>query len=72
MAAWGKVTLPFSQFKRTREGFMLENQHPMDTRNVTSLGIFVSGTPGPFRLEIEGIVAARMHEVWASQESSTR
>eukprot|EP01043_Picozoa_sp_COSAG02_P007191 COSAG02_NODE_212_length_28729_cov_45.980196_2_plen_232_part_00 len=61
---WGQLTLPFSRFNQTHEGFMLEQQHTMDTRHVDSLGLFAAGEPGDFRIELDGIIACRRSEMW--------
>ena len=61
---WGQLTLPFSKFNQTHEGFMLEQQHTMDTRHVDSLGLFATGEPGDFRIELDGIIACRTAEMW--------
>ena len=61
---WGQLTLPFSNFNQTHEGFMLEQQHTMDTRHVDSLGLFATGEPGDFRIELDGIIACRRSEMW--------
>ena len=58
------LTASISNFNQTHEGFMLEQQHTMDTRHVDSLGLFATGEPGDFRIELDGIIACRRSEMW--------
>ena len=70
---WGQLTLPFDKFTQTHQGFMLAQQNMMDTRHVDSLALFVTGEPGPFRIELDGIVACKQQEMWkALREAELR
>ena len=64
---WGALTLPFAAFQRTVRAAVVQQQHQIDTRNVTSLGVYCSGEPGPFRLEIDCVVAVRSRGVEGEQ-----
>ena len=53
---WQEVCLPFAAFTPTHHGIELSTVAPLDTGNITSFGLFISGRQaGPFQLDIAWI-----------------
>lgn len=53
---WQDVCLPFEAFAPTHHGIELSTVAPLDTGNITSFGLFISGRQeGPFQLDIAWI-----------------
>jgi monofunctional biosynthetic peptidoglycan transglycosylase len=58
--AWTTVTLPFDAFVPTFRGYVPRNAPPLDPGSVRQLGLLLGDKrEGPFRLEVERIVAVR-------------
>lgn len=53
---WQEIELPFSTFAPTHHGILLSTVAPMDTSDVRSFGVFISGgQEGSFQLDISWI-----------------
>ncbi len=55
---WTTIEVPFAEFVPTVRGYVPRNAPPLDLSSVQELGLLLGdGRPGPFRLEVERIMA---------------
>ena len=72
-APWIEAVLPFDRFLLTSYGYEKELQREMNTDCIYTIGFTVmSETPGPFRLEIDSILAVPFEEVDSSSAMDVR
>lgn len=55
--AWTRLHLPFDEFVPVYRGRNVRNHPPLDAGRIMTFGLIISRQEGPFRLDVESIVA---------------